>query len=326
MTKGTAAADSRRGTPRAAKRAAAATPTPPRPARAARTHRGPLIAFGRWWWAAPGVLLVVLIQYAATLAGGFFAFTDYSGVGSFHFTGFDNFVAIAQDPSVVGVIGNTLIYAVAQMVGTTVLGLLMALGLHRGLKTRAVLRALIFLPLALSPLAVSYVWKFIFQYDGLLNDVLLAVGLGDLRRTWLGDPDTALWTVVSVIVWQGVGLAMVIFLAGLSRVSPEVEEAAALDRANLWQRFWHVTLPALRPSIVIVTMLGLIFGLRLFDPILALTGGGPVSSSKNLALLVYQEAFARGNFGYGAALSLVLTVIILFFAVIQQLLTRRRDL
>lgn len=284
-----------------------------------------LIAFGRWWWAAPGMILVFLIHFVATLTGGYFAFTDYTGIGSFQFIGLANFVRIAQDPAVVGVIGTTIFYALIQMVGTTVLGLLFALGLNRGLKSRHVLRALVFLPLALSPLAVSYIWKYVFQYDGLLNESLLQLGLGDLRRTWLGDPDTALWTVAVVILWQGTGLAMVIFLAGLSRVSPEVEEAAALDRANQWQKFWHVTLPALRPSIGIVTMLGLIFGLRLFDPILAMTGGGPVNSSKNLALLVYQEAFSRGNFGYGAALSMVLTVIILFFAILQQFITRNRD-
>ncbi len=268
---------------------------------------------------------MLLVQYAATFAGTFFAFTDYTGIGSFDLVGFDNFVAIFQDPAVVGVIGNTLLYALAQMVGTTVLGLLFALALNRGLKSRYVLRAIIFLPIALSPLAVSYVWKFIFEYDGLLNQVLAAVGLADLQRTWLGDPETAIWTVVVVIVWQGVGISMVIFLAGLAGVPPELEEAASLDRANLWQRFRYVTLPALRPSVTVATMLSLIFGLRLFDPILAMTGGGPVSSSKNLALLVYQEAFTQGHFGYGAALSLILTVIILIFAIIQQFITRERS-
>ncbi|ARJ04194.1 sugar ABC transporter permease [Cnuibacter physcomitrellae] len=284
----------------------------------------PLIAFGRWWWAGPALLAVLLVQYAATLAGTFFAFTDYSGVGTFTLTGLDNFVAIFQDPSVLGVIGNTLLYAVAQMVGTTILGLAFALALHRGLKSRYVLRAIVFLPIALSPLAVSYVWKFVFEYDGLLNQALGALGLEQFQRTWLGDPETAIWTVVTVIIWQGVGISMVIFLAGLSRIPAELEEAASLDRANLWQRFRYVTLPALRPSVTVATMLSLIFGLRLFDPILALTGGGPVSSSKNLALLVYEQAFTQGNFGYGAALSLILTVIILIFAIIQQLITRER--
>jgi raffinose/stachyose/melibiose transport system permease protein len=289
-----------------------------------RGARPELISFGRWWWAAPGLLVVLLVQYAATLAGGFFSLTDYTGIGRFKFTGIDNFVAIFQDPVVLGVIGNTLVYAVAQMVGVTVLGLLLALALHRGLKSRYILRAVIFLPIALSPLAVSYVWKYIFQYDGLLNQTLAAVGLGDLQRVWLGDPKYAIWTIVSVTIWQGVGLSMVIFLAGLARVPHELEEAASLDRANLWQRFRHVTLPAIAPSVSAVTLLTLVFGLRLFDPILALTAGGPVSSTKNLALMVYQEAFTHGKFGYGAALSLILTVIILIFAIIQQFIVRDR--
>jgi raffinose/stachyose/melibiose transport system permease protein len=284
-----------------------------------------LISFGRWWWAAPGLLFVLLIHYAATLAGGFFSLTNYSGLGKWEFTGIDNFVAIFQDAAVLGVIGNTLLYAVAQMVGITTLGLLLAVALHRGLKSRYVLRAIIFLPIALSPLAVSYVWKYIFQVDGLLNQVLGALGLEHLQRVWLADPEYAIWTIVVVTIWQGTGLSMVIFLAGLARIPPELEEAAALDRADWWQRFRHVTLPGIAPSVSAVTLLTLVFGLRLFDPILALTGGGPVSATKNLALLVYQEAFTRGNFGYGAALSLVLTVIILIFAIIQQVIVRDRS-
>jgi raffinose/stachyose/melibiose transport system permease protein len=115
---------------------------------------------------------------------------------------------------------------------------------------------------------------------------------------------------------------MVIFMAGLAGVPVEVEEAAAIDGANLWQRFRNVTLPAIRPAVAIATTLGIVQGLRVFDPIMALTGGGPAGATETLATQVYKQAFALGNFGGGAALALVLAAIILFFAVIQQRLTR----
>jgi len=125
-----------------------------------------------------------------------------------------------------------------------------------------------------------------------------------------------------VVVWQNIGFAMVIYMSGLAAVPLEVEEAAAIDGANLWQRIWHVTIPALRPAIAIATTLGIVNGLRIFDQILALTGGGPANATSTLATEVYKQAFSLGNFGYGAALALLLTVIILVFAVIQQRATQ----
>lgn len=115
---------------------------------------------------------------------------------------------------------------------------------------------------------------------------------------------------------------MVIYLAGLAGVPVEVEEAAAIDGTTLWQRFRHVTLPAIRPAVAISTTLGIVNGLRVFDQIMALTNGGPAGATETLATQVYKQAFSLANFGYGAALALILSAIILVFAVIQQRVTR----
>lgn len=296
------------------------TTTPIRsPRRPASRDRGTqLLSFGHWWWALPGIVLVLAIHYGATSVGGFFAFTDWSGIGSFNVIGLDNFVRIFQDPSKVGALLNTLFLAFGSVLLTNVFGLVLALGLNRGLKTRLALRVLFFMPVVLSPLAVSYIWKFIFDFNGPLNIGLQAIGLGDQVRAWTADPAFAIWTVLIVITWQNTGFAMVIYLAGLASVPVEIEEAAALDGASLWQRFRHVVLPSIRPAVAISTTLGLVNGLRVFDQIMALTGGGPSGATETLATQVYKQSFALGNFGYGAALALVLTVIILFFAVIQQ--------
>jgi raffinose/stachyose/melibiose transport system permease protein len=278
--------------------------------------------FGHWWWALPGIALVVAIHYVATGIGGFFAFTNWTGIGSFKITGWQNFEVILKDPTKVGALSNTLFLAFGSVLLGNIAGLVIALGLNRVLKTRYILRTLFFMPVVLSPLATAYIWKYIFDFNGPINVILKSIGAGGLAKPWLADPQWAIWTVLVVLVWSSTGFAMVIFMAGLAGVPVEVEEAAAIDGANLWQRFVNVTLPAIRPAVAIATTLGIVQGLRVFDPIMALTGGGPAGATETLATQVYKQAFALGNFGGGAALALVLAAIILIFAVLQQRLTR----
>jgi raffinose/stachyose/melibiose transport system permease protein len=281
--------------------------------------------FALWWWALPAIFCLIVFHYVASGAGSFYAFTEWGGLGDFTFVGFDNFAEIfTTEESRKGLI-NTIIIAVGYLVFSIVFGLLLALALNRTLKTRYFLRVVLFAPVVLSPLAVSYIWKFIYQLEGPLNRLLGAVGLESWQRTWLGDKNVVLAAILLVMVWQSVGLAMVMFLAGLASVPEEIEEAAAIDGAGVFSRFRHVTLPLIRPSIVIVATLTLIQGLRAFDQVLALTGGGPFGASETLASLVYKESFVNGRFGYGAALSVLLTVLIAICAVLQTFLLRRGE-
>ncbi len=290
-----------------------------------RGRRRPgVLKFGYWWWALPGIVFVIAIHYVATTAGAVFAFTDWTGIGDFNWIGLDNFRKIFADPTKIGALGNTLFLAFGSVILSNVAGIILAVGLNRILKTRYILRTLFFMPVVLSPLATSYIWKFIFQFDGPFNVILTSMGLGDLARPWLADPGFAIWTVLIVVVWQNTGFAMVIYMAGLAAVPVEIEEAAAIDGCGMWYRFWHVTLPSIRPAVAIATTLGLVNGLRIFDQIMALTGGGPANATSTLATEVYKQAFSLGNFGYGAALALLLTLIILAFALVQQRVTQGR--
>ncbi|MGY1673449.1 carbohydrate ABC transporter permease [Geodermatophilus sp. SYSU D00710] len=283
----------------------------------------PLITYGRWWWALPAVLAVLLIHYIATAGGALYAFTNWTGVGDFDFVGLDNFRRIVEDPALIGSLQNTLFLAFGFLIATNVFGLLLALALNRTLRTRYLLRVLFFMPVVLSPLAVSYIWKFIFDFNGPLNGVIGWFGMAP--KTWLADPDLALWAVLVVMAWQTTGLVMVIYLAGLATVPMEIEEAAALDGASTWRRFRHITLPSIRPSVAIASTLMLIQGLRVFDQVMALTGGGPAGATETLATQVYKETFALSNFGFGAALALLLTLIMLVFSVLQQAATKDRS-
>jgi raffinose/stachyose/melibiose transport system permease protein len=267
---------------------------------------------------------MLALIYATTASGAFYAFTNWSGIGSFDFVGVKNFTRIFRTAELSGALVNTLILAFGFLVITNVIGLLFALALNRGLKSRFVLRTLLFMPVVIAPIAVSYIWKFIFAFNGPFNQTLAAIGLKSWQHDWLGDPHWALWCVLAVMVWQSVGFAMVIYLAGLATVPQELEEAAALDGAGAFTRFRKITVPMIQPSIAIATTLMLIQGLRVFDQVLALTSGGPAGATQTLATEVYQQTFVFNNFGFGAALALVLSVLILIFTVIQQRATRDR--
>jgi raffinose/stachyose/melibiose transport system permease protein len=282
------------------------------------------VGYGYWWWILPALVLTGAVIYLATAAGAFYAFTNWTGIGSYNFVGVSNFVKVFHNSQLFGALVNTVLLAVGFVVFTNLIGLLFALALNRTLKTRYLLRTLIFMPVVLSPIAVSYIWKFIFAYDGSLNQILGDIGLGSLRHDWLAVPKLALGCVLVVMVWQSIGFVAVVYLAGLATVPRELEEAAAIDGAGPWRRFRRVTVPLIQPSLAIATTLTLIQGLRVFDQVMALTGGGPDNATQTLATEIYQQTFTYQEFGLGAAMALVLTVFILVFTIAQLALTRDR--
>ncbi|MEF2978435.1 carbohydrate ABC transporter permease [Subtercola sp. YIM 133946] len=293
-------------------------------------HSGPrrrkaLVNYGYWWWALPAIVLVLVVVYVTTASGAFFAFTDWTGIGKFNFVGLANFQKIFSTPALSGALWHTLFLAAGFVIFTNVFGLSFALAVNRMLKTRYLLRVLLFMPVVLSPIAVSYIFAFIFAYKGPLNALLAGVGLSNLQQDWLANPTSAILSVLFVMVWQSIGLVMVVYLAGLASVPIELEEASALDGAGVFSRFRHITLPMIQPSIAIASTLMLVQGLRVFDQIMALTGGGPFGATETLATQIYKQSFTFGRYGFGAALALVLTVIILIFAIGQQLAMRSRD-
>jgi raffinose/stachyose/melibiose transport system permease protein len=273
----------------------------------------------------PAVSLVVGFHIVAPTFGAWYAFTNWNGVSHAKWVGFGNFTEIFHDAGTRGSVYNTIKLAAVFLVLVNVIGLGLALALNRVLKSRMLLRSIFFLPVVVIPLATSFIWQYIFDYNGALNKFLGFVGLHSWIRPWLGDPGFALWTALVVMVWQYVGLMMVIYLAGLQGIPEELDEAAAVDGATVWMRFRRVTFPLLAPSVTIASTLAMIIGLRAFDQILALTGGGPVDASQTLSTEVYQQSFVNGRFGFGAALALLLTGMILLMALLQLFLLRRRE-
>lgn len=274
-------------------------------------------------WALPALIPVALLRYVAVGVGAYYAFTSWDGVSiQADFVGTDNFKRIFTDEAARGALWNTLFLSVGAVVLSNVIGMLLALGLNRTLKTRHFLRALFFAPFAITPLAVSYVWSFIFEYNGLLNQLLTAFGLSEWRRIWTADPATAIWTILVVLVWQLSGLCMIIYLSGLQGIPDEIIEATELDGAGLFARFRYVLLPMLNPAMVVAAALPTIMTLRVFDQVIGLTNGGPAQATESLATQIYRQSFSNGNYGYGAAIALLLTVLIAVIALAQIFLLR----
>jgi raffinose/stachyose/melibiose transport system permease protein len=278
-----------------------------------------------WLLALPALLALLLFHFVPIGVGGYYAFTDWNGLDHASWVGLSNFRAIADDAAARGALWHTLELAGCFVVAVNAIGLGLALGLNRAVKTRHVLRPLFFAPVAVSPLAVAFIWQWIFDNNGALNLVLGDVGLSSLRRPWLGDPSTALWTILVVLVWQFSGLAMVLYLAGLQGITEEIHEATLVDGASGWLRFRRVVLPLLAPAMTASATITLIIGLRVFDQVLALTGGGPVTASETLATQVWKQTFYLGRFGYGAAFALILTGLIAMLALAQLTLLRLNE-
>ncbi|MEJ3742673.1 sugar ABC transporter permease [Actinomycetes bacterium KLBMP 9797] len=264
-----------------------------------------------WWFAAPAMLLFAFVVLIPSARGVYYAFTDWDGLSpDFSWIGLGNFTDMLQDATARQAIWHTLLIAVAITVIQNGVGLLLALGVNTVIKSRNVLRVFLFAPAIITPIVTAYLWRNLLGPDGAVNSLLGAVGLDSLRQNWLGDPQLALWSIVGVIVWQFAGYSMVIFLAGLQSVPKEIYEAAAIDGTGPVRRFWYVVRPLLAPAFTINLMLSIIGGIKLFDQVFALTGGGPGHATDTISTLIYKEAFTLGEFGYSIALAVVLTIIV----------------
>ena len=304
--------------------------TPPKRAEAPpRVRSGPKRGKTKaapWWFLAPALVLYAFIVIVPSAQGAALAFTDWDGLNPVkHFVGLANFREIFTDPAGRGAAVNTVIIAVAITLIQNAVGLLLALGVHARIKSRNVLRVLLFAPAVMTPVVTAYLWKFMYAPDGAINGFFEALGLSAWHQDFLGNQSIVIWSVVGVVVWQFAGYSMVIFLAGLQGIPAEVIEQAQVDGAGPVARFWYIVRPALAPAITVNLMLSIIGGLKLFDQVWVMTGGGPGRASETLSTLIYKNAFQFNEFAYSIALALLLTVAVAILSSGQYRLLRRQE-
>jgi len=326
---------------REGRRATSALPgSGPRAARAARPARPAeeslLPGSGRrgfWLYLIPGFALFAVVVLVPLVWNVYLSFTDYRGIRPPTWAGLDNWRELMADERFWTSFLNSVFLIIAMVVVPTLLGLLLAamlfdlIGRKFGGRLASFLRATYYLPQILPVAIAAIVIGWILRPEnGALNSVLDAVGLGALQHNWLGSPDTALLSIMVVMVWVQLGYPVVIFMAALQRVDPELYEAAELDGAGWFQRFRAITVSIIRPEIFVVVLTCTIAALKVFGPIYALTRGGPGDSTIVPSYYAYSEFFQSQQVGYGAtiatALTLVIVVITIFFIQAQNRVER----
>lgn len=292
------------------------------PRRRPRGRRIPAL----WPFVVPAAALYAFVVLWPSVQGAGLAFTDWDGLSAHrNFVGLEQFRQVFGDDKARAGVLRTLLIGFTITVVQNLVGLLLALGVNSRIKSRNVLRVLLFAPAVITPVATAYLWQNLLSPTGAINSVLGAVGLGSLRRNWIGDSDYAIWSICLVIVWQFAGYSMVIFLANLQGISTEVIEASYVDGAGPVRRFFSIIRPELAPAITINLMLSIIGGLKLFDQVWVMTGGGPGGSTDTMSTLIYKNAFQFGDFGYGIAMALVLTLLVALLSAGQYALLNRQN-
>ncbi len=271
-----------------------------------RRRKGIKSAYPTWFYLPAGAFYVLffLIPTGASLWFSLTRWTLFDAT----FVGLENYVEFFKDPALVTGFRNTFVYAFVTSGLKVVLGLLLGVLLSSQIIGRGFLRSVVFFPVLVSTIGIGITFKVLLDpFDGLVNEGLAVLGI--TGPGWLTDPRLALFSVALVDVWKGVGLATLIYIAGIVAVPQDYYEAARVDGAGAWQNFWQITLPLLRPATVTVVLLSLIGGLRSFDLIWAMTRGGPGFTSDVVASVIYKQ-YQAGFYGLSTAGNVILFVVV----------------
>jgi multiple sugar transport system permease protein len=278
-------------------------------------------------FAAPFLLLFAVFMALPILSSFVLSFTDF-GLANLTspfdtaFVGLTNYAALFSDSTFLQAALNTVLYTVGGVVVTMVLGLAAAVGVNRALgRFRAIFRVGYYLPVVTSIVAIAVIWRFLLDPDyGLLNDLLRMVGVGQVN--WLGDSNLALPTITSIIVWRNLGNTMVLFLAGLQGISPDIYEAARIDGANRRQEFFGITWPLLHATTLFVAVMTTIGYLQIFEEPFVMTQGGPLNRTLSVSIYMYQQGFNFFHLGYASAIAYTMFVVIAAVTFLQFRLLR----
>ena len=275
----------------------------------------------------PAIAFFGLFSVYPILYSFIMSFTNWPLVGPVTFVGLQNYSQVLNDPVIVTAFLNALLYLIVSVPIQLILGLLVAIGLDRPIFGRSTLRLIYYIPVITSYVVVTYLFQYLFNTDyGFVNWLLMTLNIIQTPIPWLASPTTAIVVAGILGGWKGIGWAMMIFLAALQGVPDELYEAAAIDGAGKWHRFWSITLPSIRSSMFFVSVLLVMGSLQVFIQIYILTAGGPANETQVPLVWMYQQAFSNLQFGYAGALSWLMTILIIALTLIQFKLFRPRSI
>ncbi|QJD84891.1 carbohydrate ABC transporter permease [Cohnella herbarum] len=272
----------------------------------------------------PAVSIFVVFAIAPMIWSMYYGFYDWSGIGDSKFIKLENYKETFGDPVFWKALKNNMIVVVASVFGQVPIALVLALALRKTSLFQRIVRGAVFLPMVLSSVVIGMIWQYMYHPQvGILNFALEWLHLGSLKRQWLGDPDIAMYSLTVPIIWNYVGLYLLLFMAALSNTPAEVDDAAKIDGASGLKKLFLVTLPMIRGTIQVAVILCIAGSLKAFDLVFVMTGGGPAHGTELLATYMYNNTFNIYRFGYGSAISTVTIFISFIFIAISQLLLRR---
>jgi multiple sugar transport system permease protein len=269
-----------------------------------------------WIFLAPALILLGIFVLYPIAYLFYLSFTtgSFTRAGT-HWIGFRNYWRLLASPDFWQVLGNTIYFTLATVIPSLVIPLGLAVLLDRSLALRGLLRTAYFIPSITSLVAVGLGFRWLFQTDGPINGWLGTIGISPVP--WLSSTTWAMPVLILLSIWKQLGFNMVVFLSGLQTIPTSRYEAAELDGAGPWQKFWHITLPGLRPTLIFAAVTTAIFSLRSFEQVYVITGGGPLNSTNLLVYYIYDQAFAQFDFGYAAAAATLLLAVTLVLVYVQ---------
>jgi raffinose/stachyose/melibiose transport system permease protein len=272
----------------------------------------------------PAFALFFTFHTLPVLQGVFYSFTDYAGYGSWEWVGFRNYANLFNNDRITESYIFTFQFAIVTTILVNAVALAIAVGLNAKIKFRTTLRGVFFMPNVLAVLIVGYIFQYMFANS--IPYILERLGIGGPFATnILAHPDHAWWGIVIMTTWQSAAFAVILYLAGLQTVPDDVIEAASIDGAGAWRRFWSVTFPIIAPFFTINMVLAGKNLLMVFDQIVALTGGGPGTATESIGLVIYRGGFQGGEFAYQTANAVIFFIVIAAFSICQLRILQRRE-
>lgn len=277
-----------------------------------------------WLFLLPFLLVYFVFLLFPVIRGLYLSFFDWTIGSEMSFVGLNNYLYMFTDRHFWRAIWNTIYFVLLSTPVLVVFGLMFALIVNSKLKGTTFLRSIFFLPYILSVSVISYLWVFILQpYSGLLNSILSNFGIGEIF--WLNETGLAWLSIVVATLWWTVGFNMVLYLAGLQEIPDEYYEAAKVDGANAWQRFFFITIPSLKRITLLIIILQTIASFKVFGQVWLMTGGGPGTSTRTLVQYIYETGFRADNMGYASAMSYVLFLVTIIISFVQFKLFSAKD-
>lgn len=280
-----------------------------------------------YMFALPALVLFCIFWVLPVFQLFYYSVTDFNGINyNYDFVGFKNYLKLFKDGTMINSLKNTLIYATVIVVGSNLIGIVVAMALNVKLKGKAFFRTSAYIPALFSAIVVGFIWSYVYMPDsGMIASVMNLIGLDGSKFNVLGNFKTALYAIAIVEIWKGFGTTMIIYLAGLQTIDESLLEAGKIDGCTEWQLIKNVKLPLISPTITINVILSVIAGLKAFDFAFIMTNGGPGKSTNTLMFTIYRIAFTDQMMGKASAFSVVSFIAIIFITIVMLIYMNKRE-